>query len=190
MSFESEVTQLCSTLCNPMDWGKNPWDFPGKNTGVGRHVLLQGIFPTQGSNPGLLHCRQTIYCLSHQGFPAPGPLVLIKWMDDEKVDKYIILVLLSQVIWGDEKQPRCQCLSAPSSLLSKSNGSSLHPVSVEVLHTLPDNLWGYPQRGLYSPGSVSVQPASRLTLSAPVASILFLFFGPAWALPPLLPFCP
>ena len=140
MSFESEVTQLCSTLCNPMDWGKNPWDFPGKNTGVGRHFLLQGIFPTQGSNPGLLHCRQTIYCLSHQGFPAPGPLVLIKWMDDEKVDKYIILVLLSQVIWGDEKQPRCQCLSAPSSLLSKSNGSSLHPVSVEVLHTLPDNL--------------------------------------------------
>ena len=31
------------------------------------HFLLQGIFPTQGSNPGLLHCRQTLYCLSHQG---------------------------------------------------------------------------------------------------------------------------
>ena len=34
-----------------------PWDFPGKNAGVGCHALLQGIFPTQGSKPGLLHCR-------------------------------------------------------------------------------------------------------------------------------------
>ena len=41
--------------------------FPGKNTGVGSHVLLQGIFPTQGSNPGLLHCRWTFYHLSQQG---------------------------------------------------------------------------------------------------------------------------
>ena len=37
-----------------------PWDFPGKSTGVGCHSLLQGIFPTQGWNPGLLHCRQTL----------------------------------------------------------------------------------------------------------------------------------
>ena len=37
-----------------------PWDSPGKNTGVGCHFLLQGIFPTQGSNPGLPHCRQTL----------------------------------------------------------------------------------------------------------------------------------
>ena len=38
-----------------------PGDSPGKNTGVGCHFLLQGIFPTQGSNPGLLHCRQILY---------------------------------------------------------------------------------------------------------------------------------
>ena len=38
----------------------------GKNTGVGCHSLLQEIFPTQGLNPGLLHCKQTLYCLSHQ----------------------------------------------------------------------------------------------------------------------------
>ena len=37
-----------------------PWNFLGKNTGVGCHSLLQGILPTQGSNPGLLHCRQTL----------------------------------------------------------------------------------------------------------------------------------
>ena len=46
-----------------------PWDFPGKNTGVGSHFLLQGIFLTQGSNPGLLHCRQMIYWLSYEGSP-------------------------------------------------------------------------------------------------------------------------
>ena len=44
-------------------------NFPGKNTGVGCHSLLQGIFPTQGLNSNLLHCRQILYCLSHQGSP-------------------------------------------------------------------------------------------------------------------------
>ena len=44
-------------------------DSPGKNTGVGCHALLQGIFPTQRSNPGLPPCRWSLYCLSHQGSP-------------------------------------------------------------------------------------------------------------------------
>ena len=52
-----------------------PWDFPGKNTGVGCHFLLQGIFLTQGSNPGLQHCRKTLYCLSHQGTLKFGILI-------------------------------------------------------------------------------------------------------------------
>ena len=43
-----------------------PWDFPGNSTGVDCHFLLQRIFPTQESNPGLPHCRQTLYRLSHQ----------------------------------------------------------------------------------------------------------------------------
>ena len=46
-----------------------PRDFPGSNTGVGCHFLLHGIFPTQGLNTGLLHCKQTLYHLSHQGSP-------------------------------------------------------------------------------------------------------------------------
>ena len=46
-----------------------PWDSQGKNTGADSHTLLQGIFPTQGSNLGLLHCRQILYHLSHQGSP-------------------------------------------------------------------------------------------------------------------------
>ena len=46
-----------------------PWNSPGKNTGVGCHSLLQGFFPTKGSNPGLLPCRQILYHLSQQGSP-------------------------------------------------------------------------------------------------------------------------
>ena len=46
-----------------------PWDSSGKNTGMGCHALLQGIFPTQGLNPSLPHCRQILYQLSHWGSP-------------------------------------------------------------------------------------------------------------------------
>ena len=47
----------------------SPWNSPGQNTGVGSLCLLQGIFPTQESNPGLLHCRRILYQLSHKGSP-------------------------------------------------------------------------------------------------------------------------
>ena len=47
-----------------------PWDFPGKNSGAGCHFLLQGIFPTQRANLGLLHRRQILYHLNHQGNQA------------------------------------------------------------------------------------------------------------------------
>ena len=47
----------------------SPWNSLGQNTGVGSLSLLQKIFPTQGSNPGLPHCRQTLYQLSHKGSP-------------------------------------------------------------------------------------------------------------------------
>ena len=64
------VAQSCLTLCNPRDCSPPGssvhGDSPGKNTGVGCHALLQRIFPTQGSNPGLLHCRWILYHLSHQ----------------------------------------------------------------------------------------------------------------------------
>ena len=50
-------------------------DSPGKNIRVGCHVLLQGIFPTQGSNPGVLHCRWILYSLSHQESPR-----ILKWI--------------------------------------------------------------------------------------------------------------
>ena len=49
-----------------------------KNTGVGCHALLQGIFPTQGSNPGLPYCRQILYSLSHQGSPSLYDYLYVK----------------------------------------------------------------------------------------------------------------
>jgi len=59
--FATPWTVACQVL--------HPWDFLGQNTGVDCHFLLQDIFPTQGSNPGLPHYRQTLYHLSHQGSP-------------------------------------------------------------------------------------------------------------------------
>ena len=58
--MRSSVTQLCQTLCNTCSvtcQAPLPWDFPAKNTGMGCHFLLQGIFWTQGSNQGLLSLR-------------------------------------------------------------------------------------------------------------------------------------
>ena len=52
-------------------------DSSGKNAAVGCHALLQGIFPTQGWNPSLLHCRRILYCLSHQGNPQIIKVIFI-----------------------------------------------------------------------------------------------------------------
>ena len=65
------VTLSCPILCNPIDCSlpgsSVHGDSPGKKTGVGCHTLLQGVFPTQGLNPGLPHCRHILYHLSHLG---------------------------------------------------------------------------------------------------------------------------
>ena len=53
----------------------SPWNSPGQNTGVGSLSLLQRIFPTQGSNPGLPHCRWILYQLSHKGSPR-----ILEWV--------------------------------------------------------------------------------------------------------------
>ena len=65
-STQLKVTQSCPTLCNPRN---SPWNSPGQNTGDGSRSLLQGILPTQGSNPGLQRCRWILYQLSHQRNP-------------------------------------------------------------------------------------------------------------------------
>ena len=60
-----KVAQLCPTLCSPLLY-ISPWKSAGQDTGVGSLSLLQGIFPTQGSIPGLPHCKQILYQLSHR----------------------------------------------------------------------------------------------------------------------------
>ena len=63
------AAQSCPAFCDPIDCTRLlcPWNSLGKNAGVGCHSLLQGIFPTQGPNLGLLHCKQILYHLNHHG---------------------------------------------------------------------------------------------------------------------------
>ena len=70
---EVKVTQSCPTL-RPHGL-PNLWNSPGQNTGVGGLSLLQWIFPTQRSNPGLLHCRWILYQLSYKGSPR-----ILEWV--------------------------------------------------------------------------------------------------------------
>ena len=72
------VAQSCPALCDPMDCRPQAplsVKFPGKNIGEGSHAFLQGIFPTQGSNPGPPNCKWILYCLSHQGSPR-----ILEWV--------------------------------------------------------------------------------------------------------------
>ena len=67
-SWESESRSVVSDSLRPRGL-YSLWNFPGQNTGVGSLSLLQGNFLTQGSNPGLLHCRRILCQLSHKGSP-------------------------------------------------------------------------------------------------------------------------
>ena len=67
--FECRESESCSVVSNSLrPHGQySPWNSPDQNTGVDSLSLLQGIFPTQGSNPGLPRCMQILYQLSHKG---------------------------------------------------------------------------------------------------------------------------
>ena len=90
------VAQSCSTLCNCMDsslpGSSVLGDSLSKNTGVGCHALLQGIFPIQGSNPGLQHCRLILYHLSRQGSPC-GVCVCVMYTKTTPIYKLVIWTL-------------------------------------------------------------------------------------------------
>ena len=92
----------------------SPWKSPGQNTGVGSCSLLQGIFPTQGLNPGLLYCRGLLYQLSHNTFPLivhkcclfsvhPSALVICHLFDNSYSDRWFwhliaVLIFISLMI--------------------------------------------------------------------------------------------
>ena len=93
-------------LCGPMDCSPPGFsvhgDSPGKNTGVGSHAFLQGVFPTQELNPGFQHCRWILYRLSHQGNAvcASGwaasdvaPVILTLWCSH-------VCAILSPLMWA------------------------------------------------------------------------------------------
>ena len=133
-----------------------PWNSPGKNTGVDSHSHLQGIFPTQGSNSGLLHCRQILYHLSHQ--------------EKQKRFDFLFCYRFSQVRpptldrrWGSFCQG-CACVCAR--MLSHSVMSdSLWPHGLQPARIL--RKWDFPgrnigvgcSRGSYSPSDHHKCPA-------------------------------
>ena len=73
---ESESCSVLSDSLRPHEL-YSPWNSPGQNTTVSSRSLLKGIFPTQGSNPGFLHCGRIFYQLSHQGSPYSRTLLFI-----------------------------------------------------------------------------------------------------------------
>ena len=110
-------TQLCPTLCDPMDCSLPgfllPWDFPGNSTGVGCHFLLQGSFLTQWFNPGLPHCRQRLYPLSHQRSPRKvfynffKPLLSPPLCHEQKKRNTVISVHILCFWWYTLKNKNC-----------------------------------------------------------------------------------
>ena len=136
-------TQSCQTLCDPMGCSlpgsSVHGDSPGKTTGVGCHAHLQGIFPIQGSNPGLLHCRRILYHLSHQGSPEPMNKLMLFIFKEKKRASIFYTNSLSI-----HRQPsakislwnhHCLFTNFPFSTLSTS-----------IWLPAPSELWTYPHR--------------------------------------------
>ena len=122
--------------------GYSPWNSLGKNPGVG-YFLLQGIFPTQGSNPGLPYCRQILYQLSHKGSPSGGLVVVVlpanarnvAWLDP----------WLEKIRWRREWQPiNYSCLET-----SMDRGAWCSPCTAESGR--PSNRWRNPAVALPFP---------------------------------------
>ena len=81
-SVKVTVTQCARLIAMPWTVAHQvpcPWNFPGKNTRVGSHSLFQRVFPTQGSNPGLLYCRQTLSHLSQYPLGSMNSKLRSSW---------------------------------------------------------------------------------------------------------------
>ena len=93
------VAQSRPTLCNSMDCSPAGSSVhvnsPGKKSGMGCHVLLQGLFPTQGSNPGLPHCRRILYHLSHQ---ESLPIIFFKACYYASLNNSLCLIKITYII--------------------------------------------------------------------------------------------
>ena len=174
---------------------------PYKNTGVGCHVFLQGIFPTQGWNPGLPHWRQILYHLSHQGSPCWSlackvlSMTSLAWEMSEIVQwlaRSLVLPFLGtgmrvdffqscghcwvfQICWHIE----CNTLIAsPFRVLNSSTGISLHPVTLLTAVLPKAHLTSYSRMSgsgwLTTPSWLSVSLRSFLYSSSMYSFHLFL----------------
>ena len=119
IEWVSESHSVVSDSLQP-HWLYSPWNSPGQNTGVNSVFLLQKIFfPTQGSNPGLLHCRRILYQLSHKGSPRIvelGSLSLLQWIFLTQESKRGLLhcgwilhqlsyqwILVTLILWNNDR---------------------------------------------------------------------------------------
>ena len=140
-----EVAQSCLTLCDPHGL-YSPWDPPGQNTGVGSLSLLQGIFPTYGSNPGLPHCRWILYQLSHRNIwvfvekalCSPLSDLSIPWLGDSNGE----MVAIPPPIHLWKAWTTFSYLSLPSRMhkvpRSRVTGSFLHPYYCDRVSSLDE----------------------------------------------------
>ena len=129
------VPLSCPTLCDPMDCSPPGasvhGDSPGKNTRVGCHSLLQGIFPTQESNPGLLHCRQILYQLSHQGSQTQ-----VSWSQSPSWPLSPLQNLISQLPQGEWRHTKketmglTKALSKPCKVTGKTTFLKTHKTPI------------------------------------------------------------
>ena len=121
------VALSCPALCDPMDYSLPSssvlGDSPGKNIRGDCHALLQGISPTQGTNPGLLHCMWILYHLSHQGSPR-----ILEWVASP---------FSRGISWPRNQtgSPALQVDSSPAQLLGKPWDHTLS-VKTQLLNTL------------------------------------------------------
>ena len=117
---ESESHSVVSDSLQPHGL-YSPWNSPGQNTRVGSLSLLQWIFPTQGSNPGLPHCRRILYQLSHEGSPR-----ILEW---------VAYPFSSRSFWPRYQpgSPALQADSLPTESSGKPNLVNHLPSSVNVI---------------------------------------------------------
>ena len=121
--WESESHSVVSDSLQPHG-PYSPWNSPGQNTGVGCHSLLQRIFPTQGSNPGLPHCRGILYQLSHKGSPR-----ILEWVA-HPFSRWIILTQQSNqgLLHCRRILYQQNCQGSPLALRSSRKGLSTEPL--------------------------------------------------------------
>ena len=119
----------------------SPWNSPGQNTSVGSLSLLQGIFPTQGSNPGLPNCRWILYQLSHRGSPRILEGVAYPFCSESSWPKN---QTRSPALWAD---------SLPTALSGKLPVDGHRPQThhQEQQMQCPEDFWKMPGQTCWSP---------------------------------------